>query len=315
MLRLPGQDDVLPPLLTPPPDDAEDRIDEIEADEEDELPRGGGGRDLTFILGLVVPALALLGVFAWWIAPGPARPANPATANPLPGAAMPAAAKVEVAPAAGSVIPDVESVVKAFLEAATPEEALRHVRDPAQTAPKLEAWLAGKPYTAPGFREIISDSVTGGGEAGKLLTGQVRTGDFELREIVLFSQDGGFKVDWDSWVGWSEIPWEEFQSKRPVEPKWFRVELSRVDYYNFAFKDESEWVSYRLDSPDGSDSIYGYVRRTSSIDEKIRPIDSGGKVKLLLKLKFPADAPSGNQVLIDDVAGQGWVELPGPPAP
>lgn len=310
MLRLPGGDDETPPLLTPA--SAEDSgLEEIEANGgDDDAPDSNG--DLKFLLSLAVPALVLLGLFAWWMAPDPekSRPASPLPAGPV-------ADEVEVvpAPAAKGLILEIEAVVKSFLESPTPEEALPHVRDPERIAPKLKAWYAERTYTAPGFREVADDRVDSNDTTGEILTVRVRTGDFEIREIVLIGTEGNLKVDWESWVGWSEVPWAKFQSERPVEGKWFRAELSRVQYYNFAFKDETEWVSYRLTSPDGSASLFGYVPFASPLDEKIRPADEGGKVKLLLKLKYPPGALSDNQVIIESVSGQDWVEVPASESP
>ena len=308
MLRLPAPDDETPPLLTPSTGGESEELEEIEAGGDDDHGHGPGSGNLKFFLSLAIPALVMLALFAWWMAPDPARPA---LAGPLP-ADLPVSPIDPAAPpaVAKSLGLEIELVVKSFLTAPSADEALRHVRNPEATAPKLESWLDGKPYTAPGFREIVGDSVASTDTAGEIFTVNVRAGDFELREIVVLGTEGNLKVDWESWVGWSDMPWQEFQSKRPVEGKWFRVELSRVQYYNFGFKDESKWVSYRLISPDGSASLYGYVPSISPLDEKIRPVDENGKVKLLLKLKFPPAAASSNQVIIEAVSGQNWVELP-----
>lgn len=313
MLRLPAPEDETPPLLTPSTGRESDEPEEIEAGGDDDHAHDPGGSDLKFLLSLAVPALVVLGLFAWWMAP---EPAKPAVAGPLPVDLPPALVEPATPSAsAKSLVLEIESVVKSFLTAPSVEEALRHVRDPEKTAPRVEAWLSGKPYKAPGFREVVGDSVSNNDTTGEVFTVNVRTGDFELREIVVIGTQGSLKVDWESWVGWSEMPWEEFQNQRPVEGKWFRVELSRVQYYNFDFKDDMEWVSYRLISPDGTSSLYGYVPRLSPLDEKIRPVDQNGKEKLLLKLKFPPGATSNNQVIIEAVSGQSWVEPPGSESP
>lgn len=307
MLRLPGADDETPPLLTPA-SEQDSGLEEIEANAEADDALDSKG-DLKFLLSLAVPALVALGLFAWWMAPDPEKPSPASQLMAGPEAEQ---VEEETAPAAKGLILEIESVVKSFLESPTPEEALRYVRDPERIAPKLKAWYATKTYNAPGFREVADDSVDTNDATGKILTVKVRTRDFEMREIVLIGTEGNLKVDWESWVGWSEVAWDEFQSQRPVEGKWFRVELSRVAYYNFDFKDEGEWVSYRLVSPDGSASLFGYAPFASPLDEQIRPADENGKVKLLLKLKYPPDAVSGNQVIIESVSGQNWVKIPEP---
>lgn len=301
MLRLPGPGDELVPLVIPP-SAAPEPVPEIEVDEVEEAPATGGGGDWKFIASLVVPALLLLGCFAWWMMPEP-EVARPSPVAEIPPSALP----IQPEPAATTLILRLEEAVRSFLMAPTAEDALRHVRNPEQTRPKLEAWLAGRPYVAPGFHELLAETVSTTSGAGEQITAQVRTRDFELREIVLVESDGGLRVDWESWVGWSEMPWADFEREKPEEPKWFRVILSQVDYYNFAFKNDSEWSSYRLDAPDGTASLYGYVPRAGELDQRIRPVDEGSSVKLLLRLRYPSGALSGNQVLIEEVAGQQWV--------
>lgn len=301
MLRLPGPGDVLDPLVRSSrgaePEVAPERVD---------APMEPGGvekttfRDMRFILGLVVPAVLLLGLLGWWMMPDEEVEAPPAAPAPTAPPIVENSAKTGILA--------LEEVIKAFLESPSTVELLRQVRDPERIAPKLEAWLAGKAYVAPGFTEIVSSSFDADGESGNLIKAQVRTADYEMREITLVGGQSGFKVDWESWVGWSEMSWDRFQSERPTEGKWFRVSLTQVDYYNFAFKNDLEWASYRLESPDKSVAFYGYVPRTSQLDQEIRPIDKQENVKLLLKLRFPPDQPHGDQVLIEGISGQGWFE-------
>lgn len=310
MLRLPGAGEETPPLITPARTGAEDEVEEIES--ADELPAAGGS-DWKFLLGLSVPALLILGLFAWWMAPD-AKPVEAPVASQLPPPSPGEAVDGKPAASAKNRMVEIEAVVKGFLAAATGEEILRFVRDPDRTAPKLSKWLEGRNYSAPGFREMIGDDVvpTAGGNLTRVT---VRTGDFEAREIVLMESDGNLKVDWESWVGWSEMSWSEFKEKRPTEGRWFRVNLSEVEYYNFDFTDEDAWVSYRLDSPDGLESLYGYVPPDGEIARKIPPFEKGATIKLLVRLKYPAGAHSNNQVLIDAVSGHEWVELSGGESP
>lgn len=304
MLRLPGPGDELVPLVIPPTP-APEPVEEIEAADQEEAAPVRGTGDWKFIVSLVVPAALLLGGFAWWMTRGSQAEQSPSQA-PVPPVAEVGAIVPE--PAARTLILKLEAAVRVFLEAPTAAEMLRYVRDSEGVRPKLDAWLAGRPYASPGFHELLTDTVaTSTGSAGEMLTVQVRTRDFELREIALVEVGDRLLVDWESWVGWSEMPWADFEREKPEQPKWFRVVLSKVDYYNFAFKDDTEWSSYRLDAPDGSTILYGYVPRAGELDQRIRPVDDTASVKLLLRLKYPPSAKSGNQVLIDAVAGQQWV--------
>ena len=309
MLRLPVMGDEIPPLVTPAPEPRDEEIEEEFEDEEDAVETVAAVRsDRNFIAGLAVAALVLLGLFWWWMNPDPRATSAGHGSAGISEIAVTEEEAVEAKPEVRTQIMKVEAVVKAFLEAATAEEALEQVRFPERAAAKLERQLGGEPYQAPGFKGIVGDGLATSGKDERILSVQVRTADFDLREIALIKENGGLKIDWDSWAGWSEMSWKDFQSEKPTDPKLFRVVLSQVDYYNFGFKDDRKWTSYRLESPDGNDSVYGYVPRTGELDQQIRPVDAGQRTTLLLKLRFPANATSGNQVLIDEVIGDGWVD-------
>lgn len=307
MLRLPGPGDETAALITPLRKGDSEEVEEVESSEDEDRATAGG--DWRFLIGLAVPSLAILGIFAWWMAPD-GKPVQPPVTVSLPPPATVDNGEGSKAAPTKNLLVEIETVVKGFLAAGSEEEILKFVRDPERTAPKLKTWFAGREYTAPGFRELMGDSVSPGAD-GTLLTVTVRTGDFEARQIVLVESGDEFKVDWESWVGWSEMTWKEFKERRPAGGAWFRVELSDVEYYNFDFTDEDAWISYRLDSPDGMESLYGYVPRNDDLARKIPPFEKGASIKLLVRLKYPEAAKSENQVLIDAVSGHEWVELPG----
>lgn len=135
----------------------------------------------------------------------------------------------------------------------------------------------------------------------------ITTGDFETKQLAYIDGPGGLKIDWESWVGWSEMSWAEFTELKPTEPKLFRVILRQVDYYNFDFKDERTWRSYRLISPDGEDLLYGYVERDSLLDQQIRPPEQSRPVSMILMLRYPENAEASQQVIIERYVADGWV--------
>ncbi|HEY1120771.1 MAG TPA: hypothetical protein VGE67_04190, partial [Haloferula sp.] len=289
----------------------EDYDDEMAADEAMTAARS----DRNFIAILAVAALILVGVVAWWMVPekkSPTPVAEGSTREPSPSATS---ANTTAPDGADMTAPkplliEIESVVKAFLEARTRDEVLAVVRDPAATASKWDAWLGGEAYAAPGFQGIIGKPSTVGTGENAFSAIQVRTGDFKMREVALIRRDGHLKVDWDSWAGWSEMTWEEFRAKKPSEPVLFRVQLSDVEYFNFDFRDDTEWSSYRLESQDSIEFLYGYVPRSGELDQRLRPSDAKEKMKWMLKLKFPPNATRDNQVQIDSIVDEGWVLKP-----
>ncbi len=136
---------------------------------------------------------------------------------------------------------------------------------------------------------------------------KVRTRSYEEKSLAFVDTPQGLKIDWESWVGWSEMPWEEFLASKPTTGRVFRLNLSPTDYYNFAFSDDQKWQAYRLQSPDGEHSIYGYAERDSAVGYASRCPPDSKQMALMLALKFPENATSDNQVLIEKFVAEGWV--------
>ena len=137
----------------------------------------------------------------------------------------------------------------------------------------------------------------------------ILTSDFEQKQIAFIDGEDGLKIDWESWVGWSEMPWDEMIETRPSKPILIRAMLKWIDYYNFAFSDESKWRSYRLVSPDGEHMLYGYVDRNSPLDQKMRPGEPTATVAVTLKIHFPEGEAAGKQVVISEYVSDGWVTI------
>ena len=128
-----------------------------------------------------------------------------------------------------------------------------------------------------------------------------------MRQMAVEETADGYRIDWQSWVGWSELPWSEIRDLRPVEPKVFRVIASNGDYFNFGFADDRAWRCYKLDAPDGEHLLYGYVERGSELDGKLTPVGGETARSLTLRLRYPKDAPAPDQVIIDSILANGWV--------
>jgi hypothetical protein len=219
--------------------------------------------------------------------------------------------KTETAPAEAirgdaALLMDAEPLAKKFLTAKSIDELLPLVRNPEVAEPRMRKFYPDGKVTAPG----LSKFNPGGGASvlGNLLALQVTTGDLDIKPIAFIDTAQGLRVDWESWIGWSEMSWETFVKTKPTTAHVFRVTLSAVDYYNFAFKDEKKWKSYLMVSPDGEHSLYGYVEKGTIPAQKIRLSEDTEKLPLMLSLKYPEGATSDSQVEIERFITDGWVE-------
>jgi hypothetical protein len=206
-----------------------------------------------------------------------------------------------------SLLAETEPLARKFLEATSIDELLPLVRDPQRAKPRMQREYPQGRIEPPGLAKFNGNGNVGFGEAVALV--EVRTRNFESRQLAFAETREGLKIDWESWTGWSDLTWPALLASRPTQAQVFRVIVKRVDYYNFGFADDKKWQSYRLESRGGEYMIYGYVERGSTLEGKIQLTPEVDRVPMILKIRFPADAAtSSNQVLIDEVVADGWVE-------
>lgn len=198
---------------------------------------------------------------------------------------------------------ELKPVIEGFLNAKSPVEMAKWVRHPEFTLPKIEKFF-GENFVPEGFSSI--DWSTPPTRTGNSIKIKIQDGNFLKREIYLIDEDG-WKVDWESWAGWSEMNWEALKESRPTELVLLRAVVSDVSYYNFSFVDEGRWSSYRLESFGGEASIYGYVPRGGVMDARLKSLEDIRERMFTVKVRYPDDAPSGSQVTIEEIVTDGWL--------
>jgi hypothetical protein len=332
MLRIPGPDDRPPPLMVtrkPQPQEPQQtpaapqgevrrrkkRSRSAEGHSWDSSPgkhRRSRGEDKKQMVWMMIGGVTLFAVIIGgvWMAmrggdaSGSAgsgvAPARPDVVEAPPAVPAEVPEKSDVAIAA-----EIEPLIRKFLEATSIEEILPLVRDPATAKPRMRRTYPDGKVAAPGMAEFNTrEEIV---RVGSIVSVNVRTKEYEEKSIACIQTPDGFKIDWESWAGWSDLSWEDFMAAKPTESKQFRVSLSEISYYNAAFSDELKWQSYRLISPDGKHTIYGYVERGSVIDARLKLPPDTKSSPLILKLGFPENATTSNQVMIRELVSEGWV--------
>lgn len=280
--------------------------------------RGGKERDESsgmWLMGSVIGGVVLLtaGIAFFFLKPSP--PQAQTEAQVVTPVRVPAVLPTNLSenPPAAAAMPDilsflkeVEPQAKAFLEAKSAAELLPLVRHPEITEPRIRATFPDGRIEVPGMESFARDRDAVFKEDSARVN--VRTADFKDRLLTFVKAGSSWKIDWESWVGWSELSWEKLQADRPITPKRFRVKLVPQTYYNFGFTDELKWKSFGLLSPDGDHQLFGYVERGSELDRKIQLQDTPEGRDLLLDVKYPPGSTSKNQVIIDKVVAEGWLD-------
>jgi hypothetical protein len=199
-----------------------------------------------------------------------------------------------------------EQLARKFLEAKGVDEMLPLVRNPDTAAPRMRAFYPDGSIKAVGMAEFNTNAFVI--RMGSALYVRIRTVDSEDKFLAFFETADGLRIDWESWVAWSEMPWEAFMAAKPATAQVFRVKLSAVDYYNMDFADDAKWQSFFMESPDGSQTLYGYAEIGSTLSVNLKPPSDAERIQLTLSLRYPPNASSPNQVIIEKIISESWVE-------
>lgn len=204
-------------------------------------------------------------------------------------------------------VSEAEPLARRFLTAKSVDEMLAVVYQPQAVAQKIRDYYPQGKITPAGLSKF---DVDGAIKSQKMIHRvMVQTGDFEKRELAFAATREGLKIDWESWVGWSALSWNELLAKRPEHGTDMRVLLTNADYYNYFFKDDKKWRSYRIESADGEHVIYGYVPRDSDLETRLDRFLKLDTPQCILKLHFVHDSGQTKQVVIDDLVWNSWTQI------
>ncbi len=291
--------------------------------------------------------------------PSPAQPLLPKTSSlpkivrassPAPPASMPAAARLpEASPederrreripiAYASLKSEAVEVVEArsllenYLKASSWHERLPFVFQPERAGERMREFYEKRGQSEPLPERFLGAGTLSAGES-KVLNLRFACAsrpDFGLRANFHRSSGGKLLLDWESWVTWSEMSWDELKKERPVKQVVLRAIASESDYYNFEFSESWRWLAVKLRSPDGMHSLTGYVRRDTHLGLAVAnligvpiphkfpegtPLPSlarpGSKALVTVRVVFPKDARTDHCVRITDLMADRWLLFPG----
>ena len=265
---------------------------------------GGGGRSRRWVVVLAVLLLVLgsLGFLRWYwesapVAVSPVK-VDSRDANTIFQDTMPARFE-----AAGEV-------ARAFLSANTTDGLLELVRERERVEPAVRAWY----QNAPPYTEKIR-SITGHGAAnanGRVFVRMLaETEDFKGTVVSLEETAAGWKVDWESFVGWGEMTWPDLAVLKDskVEPVLVRAWLSLADQYDPPFYTAGTHQACRLQSPDKSIRLHAWVPR----DERALTLLRGAlfdaksdEVEVILGVRASRNRRAG-ELEITTILQTGWI--------
>ena len=257
---------------------------------------GGGGLFVLLVIGVLVTMYGRSNEKV------PAPGSVPKQTVESPKAAPPAVAQRSDA----SLASEAEVVARKFLLATQVDEILPLIRHPKRLESPIRQYYKDGKIAPLGMSKFYSNGLTA--TRGLTTSFSITTRDQEERIMAFVDGPQGLKIDWESWVGWSDISWETFLSSKSTTAHVFRVTLALIDYYNFDFRDDAKWQSFRLESSDQQHAIYGYVEKGSLLEKQIQPSGDTTARPMMLSLRFSEGGTSSSQVLIDRLVCEGWVE-------
>lgn len=196
------------------------------------------------------------------------------------------------------------AVTRKFLQAETVEDFLPLIRRSGELAPVIRAHYRSSGYQAPGSYRLgqtgvfkVKDNFT---------SFEVVMANYSKRLIAVEFTEEGPLVDWESWVGFCDVPWEKFIAQKLSSPVVVRVLVEKSYYFNFDFTDDSKWVCFRLSRDPDEPALYGYCAEDAPFLSKL-PTKPDAPKTYTLEIQFPESARTDDQVIITDYVRQGWV--------
>jgi len=207
--------------------------------------------------------------------------------------------------------PKDEEKLKAYLDklwaAGTVDELIPLCRPTNGLKEKMVNFYKGNEVTTKKLREI-----TGSSNYSRMpgfITFSAETTDYDVEQGVIEYVDGVFKLDWESYVAYSEMSWKELKRLKPTDPVTLRLIVSKTDYYNNEFRDETKWQSLGLANPHEKEEVlHAYVKKNSAVEQEVTNFGmSADGYAVTVKAHFPKDATSDNQIIISDVVNDSWI--------
>jgi hypothetical protein len=261
--------------------------------------RTGSRRLVQVLVGSIILVTLLLGAI-FWQRVGPSGSTGKDAA--LPSAEVPLELQ-----SGGDFRKDVWKVVQEFCAAPNAEALMPFIRDPERVGPNLlryygaeNPWipLALGPQPDLSILEVHRNFVVL----------QLPLADFATRPIALEKTPGGFRVDWESFTGYSELSWADLRRTRPRDPVLVRAVVRPTDYFNRDFTSAIKYRAFQISDLNRDHVLYGYVPIGGEADLQIQKVLlNDPSVHAVIRVRYPETSTNDRQVEITEVLEKGWI--------
>ncbi len=210
--------------------------------------------------------------------------------------------------------PEAEGIFTAYATAKSPEDFASHIHAPERNTELIRKWW--KPLGMEEGWKLRGDTVWYVREEGTVRSAVLEgtLDDFKPFKAV-FRQDGGeLKLDWKATTGYGSAAFADLQAGKGDGGE-IRAWLSQADFYTFSFP-EGEFRSFRITSPAGDTTIWGYAPAGSAIENELMELFKPGQITGESRTDVDAiirRQPSGqdslpNQWLIAEIIRLDWLD-------
>ena len=207
---------------------------------------------------------------------------------------------------------------RAFLTAPDGESALRLVREPERVGAAFRAWYGPENPWKP---LELSDEPPAEGDLqllGRIAAGKLPLKDFETVLMAGELKGGRYLIDWESFSGYGERPWDAFMTERPREPVLMRVVVKlgpTTDYFGQDFTDGGAYQCYQVSDAAADHVLTGYVVKNGLVDAALQqalivPGERSRKALVchaVLRLRYPEGSTNSRQLEIVEFVEKGWM--------
>lgn len=198
-------------------------------------------------------------------------------------------------------------VVRRFCTAPNPAALLPLIRDPDRVGPKLLKYYNSENPWIP-LSLALDPDLSGLEVHRSFVVFNLPLTDYSTRPIALEQTPEGFRVDWESFTGYSDLSWADLRRTRPREPVVLRAVLRPTDYFNLDFPDAKTHYCYQLSDLNSDHTIYGYVPKGSDVELQIAKILlNAPSVHAVLRVRYPEKSTNDRQLEITEVLEKGWI--------
>ena len=221
---------------------------------------------------------------------------------------------------AAELIDRIETSIRSMFAATSVDEMAKWVRQPDRVAPLMRKYYGDRPFEPQPLQRIASLQPITLERRADFWAARVILEGTGKRDVLVEANPGHrARVDWETFVCYQPIPWDEFATERPRGRSFdFRVDVEPDLLYSHEFANSDEWASFRLTALDSTETLFGYARVSSAEAQEILRMfqEKGGRpVSLILRLSIPEGLTSPRGVVIEKVLSRHWVYLESPETP